>query len=332
MDTIRVGIVGAGWIAKEHLRILESIQEADVVAVCDIDRERAESLAGSSGARTYVDWRDLLDREDLGALIVCTPPLTHRAPAVEALSRGLPLYLEKPIARTLQDAAAIVQAAERTGTVCAIGYQWHALDVIDDLRELLEGQQIGLLVGTSIGPTQSRPWFINQRAGGGNLLERGSHHIDLARTVAGEVVSVQAAAGSVRLARSAGGDGDISDAVTILLELASGGLATVVVAWTRPDQPGSYGLDVVASESTLRLSLDPDFTLSGWSRGRTVTRQASSHPLERSVRRFLHAASERDPSLVVCTPSNAAATLAVATAAERALETARAVTVRNSVD
>ena len=79
-----------------------------------------------------------------------------------------------------------------------------ALDLLGDLPPLLQGQQIGLLVGRSIGPTQSRPWFVDMRAGGGNLLERGSHHLDLARTVAGEVAAVQAAAGRVRLARSGG--------------------------------------------------------------------------------------------------------------------------------
>lgn len=327
MDSMSVGIVGAGWMAKEHRRILGSLDGVSIAAVCDVERERAEDLASGTGARVYLDWRDLLDHEVLAALIVCTPPMSHREPAVEALSRGLPVYLEKPIARTLEDAAVIVEAAERTGTVCAVGYQWHALDVLDDLRQLLEGEQIGLLVGTSIGPTQSRPWFLDRRAGGGNLLERGSHHLDLARAVGGDVVSVQAAASRVRLARSTGGDGDIDDAVTIMLELASGALATVVVAWTRPGQPGTYSLDVVASESTLRLSLDPEFTLTGISRGRQVARRAASHPLERSMRRFLHAATERDPSAVVCTPPNAAITLAVAAAAERALETAQAVSI-----
>src|SRR5215471_9820763 len=232
VDRMAVGIIGAGWIAKEHYRILGSLAGAEVVAVCDVGRERAEALAGGTGARVYVDWQELLDREDLAALVVCTPPLSHRAPAIAALDRGLPVYLEKPIARTAENAAAIVAAAERTGTVCAIGYQWHALDLLDDLRRLLEGQQIGLLVGTSIGPTQSRPWFLNRRAGGGNLLERGSHHFDLARVIGGDVTSVQAGAGRVRLARSADGDGDgdIDDAVTILLTLASGALATVLVA------------------------------------------------------------------------------------------------------
>ena len=330
MDGTPVGIIGAGWMAQEHRRVLESLDGVSIAAVCDVDRERAGELASGTGARVYLDWRDLLDREDLAALAVCIPPLAHRDPAVEALTRGLPVYLEKPIARTLPDAAAIVEAAERTGTVCAVGYQWHALDLLDDLRQLLEGEQVGLLVGTSIGPTQSRPWFLDRRAGGGNLLERGSHHLDLARAVGGDVVSVQAAASGVRLARSSDGTaagGDIDDAVTITLKLVSGALATVLVAWTRPGQPGSYGLDVVASDSTLRLNLDPDFTLTGMSHDRPVTRKSASHPLVRSWRRFLQAVAQRDPSAVVCTPPDAAATLAVAVAAEQALETGKAVPV-----
>ena len=321
MNTIRVGMVGAGWIAQQHRRVLDAIADAELAAVCDIDLERAGALAAGTGARTYSDWRDLLDREDLGALFVCTPPRSHRDPAVAALSHGLPVYLEKPIARTLENAAEIVAAAEGTGTVCAVGYQWHALDLLAELPGLLAGQQVGLLVGTNIGPTQSRPWFTDMRAGGGNLLERGSHHLDLARAVAGDVVAVQAAGSRIRLARSAADAGDIDDALTIMLELASGALATVVVAWTRPAQPGTYGLDIIATEATLRLALDPDFTLTGVSRGQPVNRRAASHPFERSVRRFLGAVGDHAPAAVACTPPDAAATLAVATAAERALQT-----------
>src|SRR5262249_43416149 len=163
-----------------------------------------------------------------------------------ALGGGLPVYLEKPIARTSDDAAEIVAAAERSGTVCAVGYQWHALDLLEDLPGLLAGPQSRPPRRPRIRPTQRRPAVGDmRRAGGGNLLERGSHHLDLVRTVAGEVVSVQAAGGRVRLARSAGEAGDIDDALTMMLELASGALATVVVAWTQPGQPGSYGLDVI---------------------------------------------------------------------------------------
>jgi len=330
MDIIRVGVIGAGWIAREHRRVLDSVAEAQLVAVCDLDLERAAELAAGTDARVYQDWHDLLDHEDLGALLVCTPPRFHREPAVAALKAGLPVYLEKPIARTAEDAAPIVAAAEQSGTVCAVGYQWHALDLLGELPGLLAGQQIGALVGTSIGPTQSRPWFLDKRAGGGNLLERGSHHLDLARAVAGNVTAVQTAAGRVRLARSAGETaGDIDDALTMLLQHASGALATIVVAWTRPGQPGSYGLDILASDATLRLALDPDFTLTGRSGGQWVDRRAASPPFDRSMRRFLHAVAGRDPAAVPCTPRDAAATLAVAIAAEQALETSRAVPVES---
>jgi myo-inositol 2-dehydrogenase/D-chiro-inositol 1-dehydrogenase len=327
VGSIRMGVVGAGWIAREHRRTLDSVGDAELVAVCDLDLDRAEELAAGTGARVYQDWRDLLDREDLGALLVCTPPRSHREPAVAALSAGLPVYLEKPIARTPEDAAPIVAAAERSGTVCAVGYQWHALDLLGDLPGLLAGQQIGALVGTCIGPTQSRPWFLDKHAGGGNLLERGSHHLDLARAVAGEVATVQAAAGQVRLARGAGEAGDIDDALTMLLQHASGALTTIVVAWTRPGQPGSFSLDILASEATLRMALDPDFTLTGVSGGQRVDRRAASHPFERSMRRFMRAVADRDPAAVACPPRDAVATLAVAAAAERALQTSRSVRV-----
>lgn len=328
MSTIRVGMVGTGWIAREHQRVLDSVEEAELVAVCDIDRESAEALAAGTGVRTYPDWRDLLDHEDLGALFVCTPPLFHREPVTAALSHGLPVYLEKPIARTLDDAAEIVAAAAgRAGTVCAVGYQWHALDLLDELPGLLADQQVGLLIGTGVGEGLSRPWFLDMRASGGNLLERGSHHLDLARVVAGEVVAVQAAASRVRLARGAADAGDIDDALTLMLELASGALATISVAWTRTGLPDTYSLDIFASEATLKLALDPDFTLSGVNRGQPVSLTAASHPFERSVRLFLRAVAERDPAAVACTPPDAAATLAVAAAAERALATSRAVEV-----
>lgn len=321
MSTLRVAVIGAGWIAAEHVRVLTSLGDVEVAAVCDVDKERAETLAATASARALTDWHDALEIDGLGAVVVCTPPLAHKEPALAALASGIPLYLEKPIARDVDDAAAIVRAAEEHKAVCAIGYQWHALDLLDDVKALVPPGEVGALVGTSIGPTQSRPWFIDRKSGGGNVLERGSHHIDLVRTVGGEVLAVQASAGRIRLAGGGGAGGDIDDAVTLLCELASGALATIVVAWTKPGQPGTYALDVVAPEATLRVALDPDFTLRGMAGGETVERRAASHPFERSMRRFLAAAREGDPTAVVCTPGDAFRTLVVARAAERALET-----------
>jgi predicted dehydrogenase len=322
----RVGILGAGWIAADHVAALGKRDDADVVAVCDLDLERAKALA-PEGASVYERWQDVLEREQLDAVWVCLPPLAHRGPTVAALERGIHVYLEKPIARTLEDAEAIVAAVERGSAVCAVGYQWHATEVLDDLRAALDGQDVSLLAGRSIGPTGSRPWFLDRAQGGGNVLERGSHQIDLARAIAGDVVRVQAAASSVLLGQAEGERGDIDDAATLVLHHANGALATIVLAWTRQGLPGIYGMDVVATEATLQLALDPEFALRGVSRGAPVEARSAQHPFERSIARFFEAAREGDKERVFCTPRDAARTLAVADACERALASGGTVSV-----
>src|SRR5215472_749148 len=135
---MRAGVLGAGWIGQRHAEALARRGDVVVTAVCDLDTGRAARVAElAGGARVFADWREMLDGADLDALWICTPPRAHAAPAVAALDRGLPLYLEKPIARSGQDAARIVGAAARGNAVCAIGYQWRAVDVLADLRGAL---------------------------------------------------------------------------------------------------------------------------------------------------------------------------------------------------
>ncbi len=322
---MRVGVIGAGWIAEEHAAILGRLEGVELAAVCDVDESRARGLA--DGATAYTDWRELIERESPDAVFVCTPPLLHREMTVEALGRGIHVYLEKPIARGLEDARVIVDAAAGSDAVCAVGYQWRAVEVLDDLREALDGQELGLLIGIGTGPTKSRPWFLNRAEGGGNLLERASHGIDLARAVGGEVVSVQAAAGANPLAQSTGERGDIEDAAVIALRFESGAVGSSSIAWTRDGLPARYSLDVLGSESSLRLDLDPNFTLRGTSRGREIDVATKQHPIERSVQRFVEAARAGDGSRVFCTPADAAGTLAAVIACEEALASGGTVAV-----
>jgi myo-inositol 2-dehydrogenase / D-chiro-inositol 1-dehydrogenase len=326
---LRAGIIGAGWIGRRHAEALATRDDVEVTAVCDFDRGRAAQVAATSRARVFTDWREMLDTGALDLLWVCTPPRSHAGPAVTALELGLPVYLEKPIARSLEDAARIVSAAGSSRAVCAVGYQWRAVDVLDTLRDALASRTVGCLVGQSVGGTESRPWFLSKAEGGGNLLERGSHHIDLARALAGEVVAVQAAESAVRLAPRLEGNGadDITDAVTVLLHFESGGLGTIVVAWTSGTLPASYWVEVTAADAAFRLDLDPRFTLSGVAGGSPVAATARGKPFEESVGRFLAAAKAGDPRLVFCPPADAARTLAVAVAAEEALRSGATVPV-----
>jgi predicted dehydrogenase len=322
---LRTAVIGAGWIGRKHIAALAARDDVVIGAVCDVDADRARAAAEGTGARIFTDWREMLDAAAPEAVWVCTPPQAHLDPAVTCLDRGLHVYLEKPVARDLGDAAAIVDAAARSSAVCAVGYQWRGVEVLDAARAAMAGRPVGCLVAESVGGTESRPWFLDRAAGGGNLLERGSHHIDLARVLAGEVVSVQAAAARIRLAPGRGGD--IEDAVTLLLHFADGGLGTIVVAWTTDDVPGSYWVEVVTEGGVLRVDLDPDFRLSGTTDGAPVAATSAGEPFARSIDRFLSAVRAGDPQLVFCTPADAERTLAVAVAAEAALKSGQTVTI-----
>lgn len=322
------GLIGLGWMGAQHLEVLEQRSDVRVTAVADTDRGRATDAAGRFGAQAYESWQEMIERGHLDLLWICTPPRTHREIAVHALQRGLNVYLEKPIARSVEDGSAIVAAAEASSSVCAVGYQWHALDLVERLRSELQGQTVGLALAISVGPTQERAWFINRAEGGGNILERGSHQVDLVRAVAGEVDAVQVLAGTAPLARAATpGKGDIEDAAGTLLRLRNGGVAVTVVGWLKNGQPGRYSLDVAADDATLHVTLDPDFTLEGQSHGRPVQVKAAQPPLEASIARFLDAVRTGDRKRVPCLPPDALRTLAVVAAIERALETGSQVAV-----
>ena len=112
-----------------------------------------------------------------------------------------------------------------------------------------------------------------------------------------------------------------------MLRFANGGVGSVQIAWTRDGLPASYSLDVLGSDSSLHLELDPDFTLSGVSRGASSSRDDGQHPMERTLERFLAAARDDDATRVFCTPRDAAGTLAVVVACEEALATGGTVQV-----
>jgi myo-inositol 2-dehydrogenase/D-chiro-inositol 1-dehydrogenase len=313
-------MIGAGWIAREHVASISALGRAELVAVADLDGGRAGELAGEAGARAYDDWGAMLEGETLDAVIVCTPPMAHRDPCLAAIERGLGVYLEKPVARTRDDARTIADAVRAAGAVVAIGYQYRAIDFLSDLRAAVEHDALGLLASYSVGATAGRPWFVHQAEGGGQVLERASHHIDLQCAIAGPVEWVQAAGTRVDLA---GGDrpreSDIDDVIALSLGFRSGALGTVVCAWTSPELPSTYTLDVVSAGSNVHVELDPGFVARGTRRGAEVSLGLSMAPIRRGMERFLEAVRAGDPALVACPVEAAAESLDVAMACERAL-------------
>jgi myo-inositol 2-dehydrogenase/D-chiro-inositol 1-dehydrogenase len=326
---LRIGFAGAGAIAEHHLGILGQQPGVVIAAICDLDERRAGAVAGRVGANGYSDWETMLAVEQLDALFVCTPPMHHARPAIAALAAGLPVYLEKPLARSLADGRAIVAAWQKSGTVCAVGYQWRSLDVVGELQALLRVATPGMLVSRSYGPTEGArrdleggaDWFADPGRSGGILFELASHDIDLQIAVAGSVESVQATAASGLLALAGRPATGLDDSVALLLRFAGGGIGAVHVAWNPAQAPPRYALDVHAVDVALQLSLDPDFELRGRAHGHDVALKGAVPPRVSTITRFLEAVRSGDPAAVPCTPADALRTLAAVIACEQAITT-----------
>jgi len=282
MPDLRVGIVGAGWIAATHAATLAALEGVTVIADADVVPGRAD----------YADWRAMLAAERLDAVLVCTPPDVHREVVLGAAEAGLAIYLEKPVAHTLADARAIAAVVDDAGIVCAIGYQYRALSFLAELPG-----DARLLLGAGVSDTQDRAWLGDRARGGGMMLERASHLIDLERAIAGDVATVSAV--------------ESGDALAASLRFAHGALGSVVVG-RAAGGPG-WRLELVRDAGTMLVELDPVFRAMG--AGLDLHHEGPP-PVARSLAAFVAAARASDPAAVCCTVADGVGTLAVALAAQ----------------
>ena len=122
MTSLNVAVIGCGLWGRNHARVYEELDKASLVAVCDIDG----SVASEVGRRFHVDWYDdpseLLEREDIEAVSVCTPTKTHMEVSVEVVEKGKHLLVEKPMTDTVADADELLRISERAGLYLAVGF------------------------------------------------------------------------------------------------------------------------------------------------------------------------------------------------------------------
>lgn len=121
MKPLKMGLIGAGGIAQAHMRALAGVEEIQVVAVADIARDRAEATAQRFGIpHVFEDYHRILEMDEIEAVNITTYNQAHRAPTVDALHAGKHVLVEKPMAATLDDAAAMTRAAHETGKLLMV--------------------------------------------------------------------------------------------------------------------------------------------------------------------------------------------------------------------
>jgi len=122
MDTVRFGVIGAGLLGRMHAEVGFRYPAAEFVAAADPDEERASGVAEAFGGEAYADYVEMMDKEKLDAVIICTPETMHVDPVQQAANRGLHVLLEKPISRNLEQADVILKACRDNDVKLMIAY------------------------------------------------------------------------------------------------------------------------------------------------------------------------------------------------------------------
>lgn len=184
---VRVGVVGTG-IGRLHIQGYRQLKTADVIAVADLDRDRAESVAREYGIpRVFTGYQGLLEMDEIDAVSVCTPNCLHSEITVAALRAGKHVLCEKPLAVTVAEGKEMVEAARKSGKklMIALNQRFKADNVL--IKRHIDSGVLGeVYFGTTgwirrkCGPVMGG-WFINRSmSGGGPVIDLGVHMLDLA--------------------------------------------------------------------------------------------------------------------------------------------------------
>ena len=260
---LRVGLLGCGRLGTEvMLPLLAGRPDVRVTVIADPDQTaRTRAQAQAPDAVADADWRAALERRDLDAVVVTLPTSLHGAAALSAMARGVAVYLEKPLASTLDEATAIREAWRGTGLTVAVGFNLRFHPLIIRMRQHLYDGRIGhprlMRCAFTVAARLDGSWRHHSAQGGGVLPDLASHHVDLARHLLGRDIQRVSAS---RVTPANGGEtvaatAVLDDDLVLSATWASGLIDEDVV-------------EVVGTDGALRLSRYEDLAVVH--RGRSV--------------------------------------------------------------
>ena len=253
-QTLKIGLVGCGGLGSRHAANVERIEGAELVAVCDHERASAAVLANklSSQPAVYDNHQTMLSEQSPDAVLVVTPNFVHSPITVDAATSGAHVFCEKPMALTIEDCDAMIDAADNAGAFLMIGYVRRFQNAYREMKRLIDEGQIGEIrmahtvrLGTG-APGGVAGWQLDRDRYGG-LFSMHSHELDQLTWMAGDVHAVQAV-----MRYDDASDNTVEESIFINLEFNSGAIGSLSSSRIYPG--GSYELGVAGTKGSVKIT------------------------------------------------------------------------------
>nr|WP_319527281.1 Gfo/Idh/MocA family oxidoreductase [Pseudomonas laurentiana] len=257
---LRIALIGAGVMGRQHYQHLRTLDQAQLCAVADPNESAAE-FAAECGVGYYADYRKMLDLARPEAVIVANPNALHVSTALDCLAAGVPVLLEKPVGVQVEEVRELVAASKATGVPVLVGHHRRHNPLIARAHEVITRGALGRLT-TVTALWQLRkpdsyfdiPW--RREAGAGMLLINLIHDLDLLRYLCGEVRQVQAVTSNA--VRGFGNE----DCAAVLLQFDNGALGSLTGS-DAVAAPWSWELDSGENPIYPRQADQPCYLLAG---------------------------------------------------------------------
>jgi myo-inositol 2-dehydrogenase / D-chiro-inositol 1-dehydrogenase len=322
--TVKVAMIGSGGMAKAHLPGLKDMKDVEIVGFCDVNLERAKTLADENGGAAFDDAGAMLDATQADCCYVLLPPFAHGKAEMACVDRGVPFFVEKPINKNWKQACGIAEAVADKGLMTSAGYMNRYRKGIQTAKKLLAKDPAvyvwGGWIGGSPPPVATSPigaWWVQKAMSGGQFVEQVTHTVDLVRFLCGEAVEV--AAFAAQGFNKGIQNYDIDDAMAVSIKFANGGVCNLVSCCASGAR-GGVTLDLYAPAIA--------FKFEGWGHDCTILRPGKDPeqiPGSEDIFRiedeaFIKAVRAGNDKGILCSYGDALKTLEICLAANTAAE------------
>ena len=315
MKKLGVAVIGTGFWGRNHARVFKELEETELLAVCDINAERAKNVAKQFGVRAYTSMGKLLKRKDVEAVSNCVWSLNLAKETLKALKAGKHVLVEKPMATNVKQAEKLLETAEEEELHLSVGFLMRFIPGIQHMKNAIEDKTIGNLVCATAKRVSEWPERIGDV---GVVKDTAIHDIDIIRYFFGEEpIAVYAKTGSMKYKK-------FEDYAQIMLTFEGGKSAFIESNWLTPYKTRT--LVVTGSKAIMKLDyITQELTIED-AKKTIQPRYPWQEPLKLELQHFANCILKKEKPLITGTDGLKA--LQIAEAVLKSSVTGRAVKLR----